>query len=197
MSRGSGPGEDVSGEERHTSIQLIHPVSMIWVCMYELERLVEGVPFKVLNQERDSVWIDPCLAPVVAGPESVGVVGLINKGAVGFKEFLYRRPETAGKGGKDRFVDKPLLGGVIGIIVNRDQVIEGFNQFGFGLGGVEDGRRRRRGLRLLLPDFLLLFSGVGRSLFRSRFCDGNDGSGDRSGRLGWNNWRDCLSRLYG
>jgi hypothetical protein len=41
---------------------------MIWVCMYELERLVEGVPFEVLNQERDSVGIDPCLATVVAGP---------------------------------------------------------------------------------------------------------------------------------
>jgi hypothetical protein len=41
-------------------------VSMIWVCMYELERLVEGVPFEVLNQERDSVRIGPCFAPVVA-----------------------------------------------------------------------------------------------------------------------------------
>jgi hypothetical protein len=41
-----------------------------------------------------------------------------------------------------------FLGGVVGIIINRDKVIEGFNQFGFGLGGVEVGRRR--GLKLLL-----------------------------------------------
>ena len=49
-------------------------------------------------------------------------------------EFLYRRPEAAG--GEDGFVDDPLLGGVIGIVVNRDKVIEGFNQFSFRLGGV-------------------------------------------------------------
>ena len=42
---------------------------------------------------------------------------------MGLGEFLYGRPETAGKRGKDGFVDKPLLGGVIGIVVNRDQVI--------------------------------------------------------------------------
>jgi hypothetical protein len=64
--------------------------------MYELKRLVEGVFFEVLNQERDSVRIGPGFAPVVAGSESVGVVSLIDKGAVGFNEFLYRRPETAG-----------------------------------------------------------------------------------------------------
>jgi hypothetical protein len=63
--------------------------------MYELERLVEGVPFEVLNQERDSVWIDRCLATVVTGSQSVGVVSLIDKGA-GFNKFLYRRPEAAG-----------------------------------------------------------------------------------------------------
>jgi hypothetical protein len=34
--------------------------------MYELEGLAQGVPFEVLNQERDSVRIDPCLATVVA-----------------------------------------------------------------------------------------------------------------------------------
>jgi hypothetical protein len=49
----------------HTTNTFI--VSMIWVCMYELEGLVEGVPFEVLNQERDSVRIDPCLA-TVPGP---------------------------------------------------------------------------------------------------------------------------------
>ena len=75
--------------------------------MYELERLVEGVPFEVLNQQRDSVRIDPCLAP--AWSESVGVVSLTNKGAVGFNEFLYRRPEAAGKRGKDGFVDDPFF----------------------------------------------------------------------------------------
>jgi len=85
---------------------------------------------------------------------------------VGFKEFLYRRPETACKGGEDGFVDEPLLGGVIGVIVNRDNVIEGFNQFGFGLGGVEVGRCRRCG-RPLLPGVLLFGLGgaaLGRSL---------------------------------
>jgi hypothetical protein len=35
----------------HTTDAFI--VSMIWVCMYELERLVEGVPFEVLHQNRD------------------------------------------------------------------------------------------------------------------------------------------------
>ena len=34
--------------------------------MYELERLIEGVPFEVLDQNRDSVRIDPCFATVVA-----------------------------------------------------------------------------------------------------------------------------------
>ena len=105
--------------------------------MYELERLAEGVPFEVLNQERDSVRTDPCLASVVAGSQSVGVVSLIDKGAVDFNEFLYRRPETAGKRGKDGFVDDPFLGGVIGIIINRDKVIEGFDQFCFRLGGFD------------------------------------------------------------
>jgi hypothetical protein len=145
--------------------------------MYELERLVEGVPFEVLNQQRDSVRIGPCLAPVVAGSESVGVVSLIDKGAVGLDEFLYRRPETAGKRGEDGFVDDPLLGGVIGIIVDCHKVIEGFDQFGFRLGGVEVGRCRRYGLRPLC--FLLLsLSGtaLGRSLFRSRLRDGSDRS---------------------
>jgi hypothetical protein len=176
----------------HTTNTFI--VSMI--CLEELERLVEGIPFEVLNQLGDSVRIGPCLATVVAGSESVGVVGLINKGALGLDEFLYRRPETAGKGGKDGFVDDPFLGRVIGIIVDCDQVIEGFDQFGFRLGGVEVGRRRRRRLRLLLPDFLLLFSGVGRSLFRSRLCD-NDRSNGRIDRLCWNDWRVCLRRLCG
>jgi hypothetical protein len=90
--------------------------------MYELERLVEGIPFEVLNQEGDSVGIGPGLAPVVAWSESVGVVSLIDKGAMGLDEFLYRGPETAGKRGKDGFVDDPLLAGVIGIIINRNQV---------------------------------------------------------------------------
>jgi hypothetical protein len=67
----------------------------------------------------------------------VGVVSLIDKGAEGLNEFLYRRPEAAGKGGEDGFVDDPFLGGVIGIIVNRNKVIEGFDEFCFRLGGVE------------------------------------------------------------
>jgi hypothetical protein len=70
--------------------------------MYEIKRLAQDVPLKVLNQFGDSVGVDPCLC---------------------------RRPEAAGKRGKDGFVDDPLLGGVIGIIINRDQVIEGFDQF--------------------------------------------------------------------
>jgi hypothetical protein len=69
-------------------------------------------------------------------------------------EFLYRRPETAGKRGKDGFVDDPFLGGVIGIIVDCDKVIEGFNQFGFRFGGVDIGRRSRR-WRPLLPVSIL------------------------------------------
>jgi hypothetical protein len=44
--------------------------------------------------------MSPCLAPVVAWSESVGVVSLIDKGAVGLNEFLYRGPETAGKRGE-------------------------------------------------------------------------------------------------
>jgi hypothetical protein len=124
--------------------------------MYELKRLVEGVFFEVLNQERDSVRIDPCLATVVAGSEPVGVVSLIDKGAVGFNEFLYRRPEAAGKGGEDGFVDEPLLAGVVGMIVDSDEVIESFDEFGFGLGGVEVGRCRRYGLVPLCFLFLSL-----------------------------------------
>jgi hypothetical protein len=64
--------------------------------MYELERLAQDIPFKVFNQLGDSVGVGPGFAPVVAGAESVGVVCLIDEGAVGFKEFLYRRPEAAG-----------------------------------------------------------------------------------------------------
>ena len=84
--------------------------------MYELERLAQGVFFEVFDQLGDSVGVGPGFAPVVAGPESVGVVSLIDKGAVGLGEFLYRRPEAAGKGGEDGFVDKPFLGGVIGVV---------------------------------------------------------------------------------
>ena len=49
--------------------------------MYKLERLAQDVFFEVLYQLRDSVGIDPCFATVVAGPQSVGVVSLIDKGA--------------------------------------------------------------------------------------------------------------------
>ena len=85
----------------------------------------------------------------MAGSECVGVISLIDKGAVGFSEFFYRRPETACEGGKNGFVDEPLLAGVVGMIVDSDEVIEGFDEFGFGLGGVEVGKRRR------LPGLLL------------------------------------------
>jgi hypothetical protein len=54
--------------------------------MYELERLAQDIPFKVLNQLGDSVGVGPGFAPVVAGSQSVGVVCLIEKGAVGFEE---------------------------------------------------------------------------------------------------------------
>ena len=67
--------------------------------MYELERLAESVPFEVLDQERDSVGVGPGLAAVVTGSEPVGIVSLTNKGAMGLDEFLYRRPEAAGKRG--------------------------------------------------------------------------------------------------
>jgi hypothetical protein len=40
--------------------------SMMWVWMYELERLVKGVPFEVPDQLRDSVRVGPGFAPVVA-----------------------------------------------------------------------------------------------------------------------------------
>jgi hypothetical protein len=68
--------------------------------MYELERLAQDVFFEVADQLGESVGVGPGLAAVVAGSESVGVVSLIDKGAVGFNEFLYRRPEAAGKRGK-------------------------------------------------------------------------------------------------
>jgi hypothetical protein len=55
-------------------------------------------------------------------------------------------------GRMDGFIDDPLLARVIGIVVDCDQVIEGFDEFGFGLGGIEVGRGRRR---RLLPGFLL------------------------------------------
>jgi hypothetical protein len=62
--------------------------------MYELERLAQDIPFKVLNQLRDSVGVGPGFAPVVAGSQSVGVVCLIDKGAVGFERavaWIYAR----------------------------------------------------------------------------------------------------------
>ena len=43
-------------------------------------RLVKGIPFEVFYQQRDGVGVGPCLAAVVAGSESVGVVSLIDKG---------------------------------------------------------------------------------------------------------------------
>ena len=64
--------------------------------MYRLERLAQGVPFEVLDQKRDGVGAGPCFATVVAGPESVCVVSLIDKGAVGLGEFFYRWPEAVG-----------------------------------------------------------------------------------------------------
>jgi hypothetical protein len=40
--------------------------------------------------------------------------------------------------------------GVVGIVVDSDEVIEGFDEFGFGLRGIEVGKRRH------LPGLLLL-----------------------------------------
>jgi hypothetical protein len=65
--------------------------------MYELERLVEGVPFEVLDQNRYSIGLVLAFPRLWPGSRSVGAVFLIDKGAVGFNEFLYRRPETACK----------------------------------------------------------------------------------------------------
>jgi hypothetical protein len=55
--------------------------------MYELERLAQGIFFEVLDQLGDSVRIGPGFAAVVAGSESVGVVCLIDKGAVEFQRI--------------------------------------------------------------------------------------------------------------
>ena len=73
----------------------LHTVNTFQLYVF-LERLVEGVFFEVLNQKRDGVWVGPCLGAVVAGSQPVGVVSLIDKGAVVLDEFLYRRPEAAG-----------------------------------------------------------------------------------------------------
>lgn len=83
----------VSGLEEVAAVPVggkLHTVNP--VCMYVfLERLAQCIPFEVLDQKRDGVGAGPCFAAVVAGPESVGVVSLTNKRAVGFGEFLYRR----------------------------------------------------------------------------------------------------------
>jgi hypothetical protein len=63
---------------------------------------------KFLTSSGIASGFGPGFAAVVAGSESVGIVSLINKGAVVLDEFLYRRPEAAGKRGKDGFVDDPL-----------------------------------------------------------------------------------------
>jgi hypothetical protein len=121
---------------------------------------------------------------------------LIDKGAVGLDKFFDSRPEAAGKRGENGFVDYPFLGGVIGIIINRNKVIEGFDEFCFRLGGIEVGRCRR-----LLPGCFFLFGlssgdAFGRSLYGLRFCYRNDRSRNgRSGRLRWN--RGCLSWGWG
>jgi hypothetical protein len=47
-----------------------------------LERLVECIPFEVLDQERDRVGVGPCLGAVVAWSQSVRVVCLIDKGVL-------------------------------------------------------------------------------------------------------------------
>ena len=53
--------------------------------MYELERLVQGVPFEVFVQLGDSVWIGPAFASGCGrAPVPEGVVCLIDKGAVEF-----------------------------------------------------------------------------------------------------------------
>jgi hypothetical protein len=39
----------------------------------------------------------------------VGVVSLIDKGAAGLDKFFDSRPETAGQGGKDGFVDDAFV----------------------------------------------------------------------------------------
>lgn len=49
------------------------------------------------------------------------------------KNFLIAGLKTACEGGEDGFVDDPFLGGVVGTIVDCDEVIEGFDEFGFGL----------------------------------------------------------------
>ena len=43
------------------------------------KRLAQDVFFEVPDQLGDSVWVGPGFAPIVAGPESVGVVSLIDE----------------------------------------------------------------------------------------------------------------------
>jgi hypothetical protein len=86
----------------------------------------------------------------------VGIVSLTNKGAVVSTNFFIAGLKQPVKRGEDGFVDDPLLAGVVGTVVNSDEVIEGFDEFGFGLGGVEVGRCRRYGLRPLCFLFLSL-----------------------------------------
>ena len=56
--------------------------------MYVLDRLGPGHPFEVSNQLGDTVRIGPGFATVVAGPESFGVVSLVDKGAVVSTNFF-------------------------------------------------------------------------------------------------------------
>jgi hypothetical protein len=75
--------------------------------MYELKR-PQDVFFEILDELGDSVGVGPCFATVVAGSESVGVVCLIDKGAMGFKNFLIAGLKPPVKGGEDGFVDEGM-----------------------------------------------------------------------------------------
>jgi hypothetical protein len=81
---------------------------------------------KFLTSSGDSVWIGPGLATVVAGPPWVLFARLIKERWFSTK-FSIAGLKTAGKGGENVFVDDPFLGGVVGIVVDCDKVIEGFD----------------------------------------------------------------------
>jgi hypothetical protein len=65
----------------------------------------------------------------------VGIVSLVNKERWVSKNFFIAGLKAAGKRGEDGFVEDPFLG-IIGINVNRDQIIEDRSLRAAGLQGI-------------------------------------------------------------